>query len=122
MKIINSFKYAITGFLHCVKRERNFRIHLVVSVVVIALAAFFNLSRIEFAAIIGAIALVLVTEMINTAIERIVDNLTTERNENAKIAKDVAAGAVFVSAIFAAIVGFVVFAPRVLEIIRSVIV
>jgi len=117
VKLINSFKYAIAGFLHCVKRERNFRIHLVASVVAISLAAFFDLSRIEFAAIIGAIALVLVTEMINTAIERIVDNLTTERNENAKIAKDVAAGAVFVAAIFAAIVGLAVFAPRVLELI-----
>ena len=118
MKLINSFKFAIAGFLHCVKHERNFRIHLLAAVVIIALAVMFDLSRFEIVVLIFAIALVLITEMINTAIERVVDHLTTEHNESAKIAKDVAAGAVFVSAVFAAIVGAVVFIPAAVSAIR----
>ena len=114
MKLINSFKYAVAGFFYCIKHERNFRIHLISAVAVIGFAIFLELSAYEIIAIIFAIALVLICEMFNTSIERIVDNLTDAHNENAKIAKDVAAGAVLISAIFAAVVGIVIFGGRLL--------
>ena len=125
MKIIRSFKYAIQGFLHCVRRERNFRFHLLAIVALAILAVVFELESYEIFALIFATAFVLVTEMINTAIERTVDAIRECSRENdtvkidglRKIAKDVAAGAVFVSAIFAAIVGVVVFLPRILEVL-----
>ena len=113
MKLINSFKYAIAGFWYCVRHERNFRIHLIAAVAVIAAAVWFELYAYEIIAIVFAIALVLIAEMVNTAVERVVDNLTTKQNENAKIAKDVAAGAVLVSAVFAAAVGIIIFWGRV---------
>ena len=126
MKFLKSFKYAIEGFLHCVRRERNFRIHLLATALVITLAAIFELQTFEIIALIFAIALVLVCEMFNTAIERAIDAIKECSKENEtdkldrlrKISKDVAAGAVFVSAIFAAVVGVVIFLPKILEVLQ----
>ena len=145
MKFLKSFKYAIEGFLHCVKRERNFRVHLVATVAVVALAVYFDLATYEILALAFAIALVLICEMINTAIERTIDAIRecekiSEKtgskglNEGSgnipvagsadsidllrKNAKDVAAGAVFISSIFAVIVGVVIFLPHILEVIQ----
>ena len=125
MKFIRSFKYAIEGFLHCVKYERNFRVHLIVTTFVIVLAAILELSIYEILTLSVTIALVLICEMINTAIERTIDAIRElDERENPdidklrKIGKDVAAGAVFISSIFAVIVGIVIFLPKILEVLR----
>jgi len=125
MKFIKSFKYAIAGFLHCIRRERNFRLHLIAAVLVIALAIYFNLSIYEFLMIITAIAIVLICEMINTAIERTIDAIrelddreNPEIDKLRKIGKDVAAGAVFISSIFAVVIGIIIFLPHILEVLR----
>jgi len=125
MKFLRSFKYAIEGFLHCVKSERNFRAHLIATIVVISLAAMLELSAFEIVALAFAIALVLICEMINTAIERTIDavkecceNDTPHLDGLRKTAKDVAAGAVFISAIFATIVGGVILIPAFISTIR----
>ena len=127
MKLINSFKYAVAGFLHCVKHERNFRIHLIAAALVILLAVSFELAAFEVITLVFAIALVLICEMINTAIERAIDAInecgnvsgaeSDKLDELRKIAKDIAAGAVFVSAIFAAIIGFIIFADRIYDLV-----
>ena len=126
-KFINSFKYAIKGFIHCIKNERNFRIHVIVAILVIGIALFLELSTYEYILILLAVALVLICEMINTAIERTIDAITecsvdceTEKLDGLrKVAKDVAAGAVLISAWFAVCVGVIIFGERVFELIRG---
>ena len=125
MKVIRSFKYAAQGFAHCVRRERNFRFHLFATTALIAFGIVFDIERYEVFALIFAVSFVLVSEMVNTAIERTVDALREHTQDDdtpkldglRKIAKDVAAGAVFVSAIFAAVVGLMIFLPRILEVL-----
>ena len=115
-KLINSFKYAIEGIISSFKTERNMKIHVLAMTVVIALGFFFKLDKIEWCFIIIAIASVISAELFNTAIETVVDIVSPERNPKAKIAKDIAAGAVFVVAIGAAIIGFIVFGPQIINV------
>ena len=114
-KIVNSFKYAIEGIISSFKTERNMKIHILAMIVVITLGFFFKLDKIEWCFIIIAIASVISAELFNTAIETVVDMVSPERNPKAKLAKDIAAGAVLVVAIGAAIIGFIVFEPRVIN-------
>ncbi len=96
--LANSFKYAFRGIWHCVVSERNFRIHLVAAAYVAALAVLLEVDAEHFALLFLAISSVLVMEMLNTAIETLVDLASPHQHPLAKIAKDVAAGAVLVSA------------------------
>ena len=114
-KIVNSFKYAIEGIISSFKTERNMKIHILAMIVVITLGFFFKLDKIEWCFIIIAIASVISAELFNTAIETVVDMVSPERNPKAKLAKDIAAGAVLVVAIGAAIIGFIIFGPRVIN-------
>jgi diacylglycerol kinase (ATP) len=107
-----SFNYAIEGVVHTLRTQRNMRIHLAAAVVVLAASLFFQIGRFEFIAVCFAIAFVLVTELVNTAIESAVDLATQGFDPMAKTAKDVAAGAVFVAALNALIVGYIVFFGR----------
>ncbi len=114
-KLINSFKYAIEGIISSFKTERNMKIHVLAMIIVIALGLFFKLNKVEWCFIIIAIASVISAELFNTAIETVVDMVSPERNPKAKLAKDIAAGAVLVVAIGAAIIGFIIFGPRVIN-------
>ena len=114
-KLINSFKYAIEGIISSFKTERNMKIHVLAMIVVIALGLFFKLNKVEWCFIIIAIASVISAELFNTAIETVVDMVSPERNPKAKLAKDIAAGAVLVVAIGAAIIGFIILGPRVIN-------
>lgn len=104
--LIKSFGYAFRGLFFCVANERNMRIHVVFTVYVLAGSLFYNLSRAEYALLIGAIALVIITEMLNTAIETLTNLASPAYNNLARIAKDIAAGAVLMAAILAVVVGF----------------
>ena len=115
-KLINSFKYAIEGIISSFKTERNMKIHVLAMIVVIALGLFFKLNKVEWCFIIIAIASVISAELFNTAIETVVDMVSTERNPKAKLAKDIAAGAVLVVAICAAIIGFIIFGPQIINV------
>ena len=108
-----SFNYAIEGVVYALRTQRNMRLHVVAAVAVLAASLFFRIGRIEFIAIVFSIAFVFVTELANTAIEAAVDVATQSFDPLAKIAKDVAAGAVFVAAINAVIVGYIVFFARI---------
>lgn len=111
-KIINSFKYAFQGIITSFQREKNMKIHIFIMLAVILAGIIFKISKIEWLICILLFALVIAGELFNTAIETVVDMITTEKNEKAKIAKDVAAGAVLVLAIASAMIGLILFIPK----------
>ena len=118
-KLINSFKYAIEGIISSFKTERNMKIHVLAMIVVIALGLFFKLNKVEWCFIISAIASVISAELFNTAIETVVDMVSPEKNPKAKLVKDIAAGAVLGVAIGAAIIGFIIFGPQIINVFNK---
>lgn len=115
-KIRNSFKYAIEGIWTSFKTERNMKIHIFIMILVIIAGIILKINKLEWIICIILFAIVIGSELFNTSIETIVDMVMPEKNEKAKIAKDVSAGAVLVVAIGAAIIGLVIFVPRILNI------
>src|SRR5207247_2328341 len=97
------------GFIHVLRHERNMRVHFIVAFSILLLAAFINVNRVEWMVLCGTIAFVLVVEMINTAIEELIDVLHPHRSLAVRIIKDISAGTVLVSAMSAFVVGFVIF-------------
>lgn len=112
-----SFTYAWDGFRALMRTEHNAYIHLGLSVAVIVLGFFMNISRAEFLSLVIVIAMVLVAEIFNTAIEKSMDFISTEKNPQIKLVKDLAAAAVLLSAIAAVIVGCIIFIPRMLQLL-----
>src|SRR2546426_4631723 len=110
--ILVSFNYAIEGVIHVLRTQRNLRIHFAVAVAVIIAAVAVGVSKIELIALLLAIAFVLVAEMINTAIEGAIDAATTSFDPMAKLAKDIAAGAVLIASVNAVAIGYLVFAGK----------
>jgi len=108
-ELINSFKYAITGIKSAVKNEQNLRIHFLVAAIVLVLAFFLKIPKIEFIVLILIITLVIISELFNSVVEYIVDLITSEFHPLAKLAKDVAAGAVLFTAIVSVIIGILIF-------------
>lgn len=115
-KLINSFKYALQGFASSFRTERNMKIHVVATILVIILGIYLKLNLIEWSIIAIAIVIVISAELFNTAIETIVDMVSPQKNEKAKLAKDISAGAVLILAIGSAIVGFMIFLPKIITI------
>lgn len=107
--LLYSFKYAFAGIAHCIKNERNMRIHLTVALYVTVFAFQYGFNTAQKCVLLFAVALVLASEMLNTAIEATIDLVTEKYSQKAKIAKDVAAGAVFVCALFATAIGVIMF-------------
>lgn len=112
--VFRSFQYAIQGIAHTFLEERNMRIHVIISVIVVIAGFALNLSALEWLFILFAIGGVIVLELVNTAIERVVDLVTKEYHPLAKQAKDIAAGATFVYSILSVIVGIIIFLPKIL--------
>lgn len=113
-RLLDSFGFAVNGIIYCLRTQRNMRIHAAAVLVVILLSFAAKLSRIEVIMLTFAISLVLICEMINTAIEKSIDLFTDKYHPLAKIAKDVAAGAVFIAAANSLIIGYLVFFNRIL--------
>jgi diacylglycerol kinase (ATP) len=113
--VLDSFNYAFEGIIHVLRTQRNLRIHFVVAVVVLIAALLVNVSKIELIVLLVSISFVLLAEMINSAIEGTIDAVTTSFDPNAKLAKDIAAGAVLISTVNAVIVGYLVFAGKVAD-------
>ncbi|WML46401.1 diacylglycerol kinase family protein [Neobacillus sp. PS3-40] len=107
-----SFSFAICGIKNAIQNERNIRIHLFISIIVVGCSFYFSITRSEWLFVLFAIGGMLALELINTAIERVVDLVTNEYHPLAKQAKDLAAGAVFLYAIFSVIVGLILFLPK----------
>ncbi len=112
-KLINSFKYAFIGIITALKKEQNMKIHYLIMTLVIILGIIYHLSTFEWLICILCFGLVISMEMINTAIETTINLVTTKTEPLAKIAKDVSAGAVLVSAIISAIIGLIIFIPKI---------
>ena len=108
-KHVISFKAAFAGIFYAFKSQPNFTIHLAAVGVVLFLAFYLKVTTIEFIILVFTIVLVLVAEMINTSVESITDLVTTEWRQQAKIAKDVSAGMVLVTAVGAVIIGLLIF-------------
>lgn len=113
----DSFYHAYEGIYYTALRERNMHIHITMALIVILGGAIFQISYEEWLICLILIALVISLELLNTAIESVVDLVTTNNNPLAKVAKDSAAGAVLVSAIISAIIGVVIFLPKILDFI-----
>jgi diacylglycerol kinase (ATP) len=111
--LIESFNYAFEGIIHVLRTQRNMRIEFAVAVVVLIAGLATDVSRLELIALLLAIAFVLIAEMINTALEAAIDVATTSFDPMAKLAKDIAAGAVLIAVINAIAVGYLVFSGEV---------
>ncbi|MBU5438255.1 diacylglycerol kinase [Tissierella sp. MSJ-40] len=110
--IIESFNYAVSGIIVALKTEKNMKIHFIIAILVIAVSLFFDFSRMEFLILLFSIALVIVAEMFNTAIERTIDLIVDEFHPLARLVKDVAAGGVLIAAVNSIIVGYLLFFDR----------
>jgi diacylglycerol kinase (ATP) len=111
--ILESFNNAFEGIIHVLRTQRNMRLHFLIAALVLVFAVAVGVRRFELIALLLSIAFVLISEMINTAVEHTVDVATTTFDPMAKLAKDIAAGAVLIAAVNAVAVGYLVFADRI---------
>ena len=116
---IQSFQYAFAGIWYTLRTQRNAQIHFSIAIVIFILGLILGLTLTEWAIIALTMGFVLVAEMINTVAEAAMDYMTTEFHPQVKIVKDVAAGAVLLSAITALIVGLLILGPPLLAMIVS---
>lgn len=110
-----SFGYAFEGILTGIRKERNMKIHCLAIIAVTCAGTLFHITPVEWCICLLLFALVASLELVNTAVEAVVDLVTEERKPLAKIAKDTAAGAVLIAAIMAAVIGCIIFLPKILE-------
>ncbi len=113
---IKSFKYAFKGLGYVVRTQTNMQIHLFITILVVVAGIIFKLASTEWLFLVLAIALVLVSEIVNTSIEEIVNFISPEYNKKAGLIKDLGAAFVLVAAIFSIVVGLIIFIPKILTI------
>ncbi|HZG60557.1 MAG TPA: diacylglycerol kinase family protein [Anoxybacillus sp.] len=116
-RLLKSFSFAWEGIVFTFKNEKNMKIHCVAALFVCMTAWMLDLSKTEWLIILITIGVVFSLEMVNTAIERVVDLAAPEFHPLAKIAKDVAAGAVFVFVMISVIIGAIIFFPHFIALI-----
>lgn len=120
-RLDKSFKYAFEGYRNAYHSEPNMKFHSAIAVLVVVGGFIFKISNLEWVFIISLIGLVIGAELLNTAIEHLVDLATQEYKRKAMLAKDTSAAYVMVLSITASIVGFIIFVPRIIEFIRGLI-
>lgn len=113
----SSVKNCLDGISYVTKSEKNFKREIALGIIALILSYILKIDKIEFIIVLTMICLVLTTEIINTAIERAVDLVTKEYHELARIAKDVSAGSVLVTSIFALIIGIIIFIPKIITLL-----
>ncbi len=114
--LTDSFRCAFRGIFQAFKTERNFKLHVFAMAIVMLLAWYFNLSQEEYLVLIITVIIVIITELLNTAIEYTVDLACgNSYNDLAKYAKDIAAGATLIAAIGAVIIGCIIFLPKIAQ-------
>jgi diacylglycerol kinase (ATP) len=113
--LLHSINYAFEGVIHVLRTQRNMRIHFMIAVGVLIAAIVTGVQRFELIALLLSIAFVLIAEMINTAVEAAIDVATTAFDPLAKLAKDIAAGAVLIATVNAVVVGYLVFSVRIVN-------
>ena len=112
--LIKSFGYAFEGLFAVIKKERNMKIHCTAAILVVIFGLFLEISKTEWIICFLLFGMIMALECVNTAVEAVVDLVTEEIHPKAKLAKDAAAGAVLIAAIFAALVGLMIFIPKLL--------
>ena len=112
-----SVKNCLDGISYVTKNEKNFKREIALGIIALTLSYILKIDKIEFIIVLTMICLVLTTEITNTAIERAVDLVTKEYHELARIAKDVSAGSVLVTSIFALIIGIIIFIPKIITLL-----
>lgn len=112
-KLLHSFNWAFDGIVYALRYERNMWVHFAIAGIVLLASLFFALTRLEVIALLVAISFVLITEMLNTAVEHVVDLVTKEDDPRARAAKDIAAGAVLIAAVNAVAVAYLVFYDKI---------
>lgn len=117
--LYKSFGYAFEGIFTGIKKERNMKIHCLAMLCVVAAGFFMKISMTEWCICLILFGLILSLELVNTAVEAVVDLVTEEKKPLAKIAKNTAAGAVLIAAIMAAGVGLIIFVPKILALIQQ---
>jgi diacylglycerol kinase len=117
-RLARSFGYALQGIIYGIKSSPNMKIHLLAAVLVFLAAGAVKVTRIEWALLSLAVFMVLTAETINTSLERSVDLASPEIHPIAKVSKDVAAGAVLLAALNAVVIGWLVFGPYVIRMMR----
>lgn len=113
--LVESFNFAVEGIIHVLRTHRNMRIHVAAAVVVLVVGLVLGVSRVELVALLVSITFVLIAEMINSAIEATIDIATSSFDPLAKLAKDIAAGAVLIASLNAVVVGYLVFSGEIGE-------
>ena len=117
--LYKSFGYAFQGIFTCIRKERNMKIHCLAVIAVPVAGTFLHIKPVEWCICLLLFGLILSLELVNTALEAVVDLVTAERHPLAKIAKDTAAGAVLIAAIMAAVIGLLIFVPKGLMFLRQ---
>jgi len=112
-KFIAGFKYAFNGLWYALRTQRNARVHVCIAILAILMGIVLHISTVEFALVFVAITGVFIAEMFNTVIELCIDLASPDYQPLAKIAKDVAAGAVLLSAMLSIVIGLFVFVPHI---------
>lgn len=115
--LYKSFGYAFEGIFNTIRRERNMQIHCMAAVLVVVFGFLLHISKQEWITCLILFGMVMGLECVNTAVEAVVDLATKERHPLAKKAKDAAAGAVLIAAIAAAIIGVMIFLPKMVHVI-----
>lgn len=116
-KLINSFKFAFSGCKLTFQAEQNMKIHTIIALLVLILGVVFEISHVEWMFLVIVIGLVISAEIINTSIENLVDLVTLEHREKARVAKDTSAAFVLILSGVAVIIGLIIFIPKILEMI-----
>ena len=119
MRLIHSFGHAFAGIGHGLRTQANLRIHVLAAAGVVTAGLLLHISTIEWAILVVTIMIVMSAELFNSAIEAVVDRVGREPHPLAKIAKDMAAGAVLIGALGAVLVGLLIFGPRLLALIGA---
>ena len=114
--LYKSFVYAFQGIFNTIRTERNIKIHCAAAILVTIFGIWLQISKTEWMICFILFGLILALELVNTAVEATVDLFTEERKPLAKKAKDAAAGAVLIAAIFAVVIGILIFIPKLLDV------
>ncbi|HNW20979.1 MAG TPA: diacylglycerol kinase family protein [bacterium] len=118
-RLFKKFKYAFQGIIHAVIEDTSFVTHITIAFIVCIFCFIFDLTATEIMFVLSAIFFVLISELINTAIEESINLFTTDIKRGAMVAKDAAAGAVLLASIYSVLIGIIVFGPKVYIFFRS---
>jgi len=112
-----SFKYAGEGLQTVLKQEPNFRIHIAIAIIVLFISILLGLNAFEWLLLFFSISLVIILELVNTALESLVDIVSPEIKDKAKVAKDVSAASVLIAAFVSVLVGTILLLPKILTVL-----